>query len=386
MSLDALRGFDMFWIVGGEEIVHALYKAWPCGPLHFLNIQMDHKAWDGVTFYDLIFPLFIFIVGASLVFSVSRMIERIGKSAALKRIFFRSLILYLLGLFFYGGLAKGLDHVRWMGVLQRIALCYFFAGLIFCMFRLRAMITISVSLLVGYWALTSFVPIRNFNLDKRHLQTLNLKPDSPETLARFLATTNRVRGRFEDGLTLSQHIDFQCLPGFKWDGAYDPEGFLSTLPAIATCLLGVFTGLLLRNASLPDQKKVLLLVGAGVAGVGLGFLWGLQFPVIKKIWTSSYVLVAGGYACLFLAAFHQVIEIWGWRKWCAPFVWIGMNPITIYLAFNLVPLDEFAERIIGGPVKQALGSWGKLAITVLLVAMMFAFVRFLYKRQIFLRL
>src|SRR5438876_7720642 len=105
MSLDALRGFDMFWIVGGEEIVHALYKAWPCGPLRFLNIQMDHKAWAGVTFYVLIFPLFVFIVGAFLVFSIPRIIERNGKAAALKRISLCTLLLNPLGLFFYGALA-----------------------------------------------------------------------------------------------------------------------------------------------------------------------------------------------------------------------------------------------------------------------------------------
>jgi len=155
---------------------------------------------------------------------------------------------------------------------------------------------------------------------------------------------------------------------------------------VATCLLGVLAGLLLRNARVPDQRKVLILAAADIAGVGLGFLWGQQFPVIKKIWSSSYVLVAGGYACLFLAAFYQIVEVWRWRKWCIPFVWIGMNPITIYLVFNLVQFDELAERLIGGPIKQALGSGGILAINILVVAMMFAFVRFLYKRQIFLRL
>ena len=111
-------------------------------PTRFWESQMDHKPWTGVAFYDLIFPLFVFIVGASLVFSVSRMIERDGKAAALKRIFVRSLLLYFLGLFFYDGLAKGIEHIRWMGVLQRIALAYFFAGLIFCFFRLRGMAVI----------------------------------------------------------------------------------------------------------------------------------------------------------------------------------------------------------------------------------------------------
>src|SRR2546427_12059086 len=140
MSLDALRGFDMFWIVGGEELVHGLYKAWPVGPVTVLEWQMDHKPWQGVGFYDMIFPLFVFIVGASLVFSVTRLIERGGKAGALKRVFMRSLLLFVLGLFFYGGLAKGVDHIRWMGVLQRIALAYFFASLIFSTFRLRGML------------------------------------------------------------------------------------------------------------------------------------------------------------------------------------------------------------------------------------------------------
>jgi len=386
MSLDALRGFDMFWIVGGEELVHKLDKAWPNGFTHLLHSQMDHKPWEGVAFYDLIFPLFVFIVGASLVFSVSRMIEREGKAAALKRIVFRSLALYVLGLFFYDGLAKGIDHIRWMGVLQRIALAYLFAGLIFCTFRLRGIVATCAALLLGYWALCCFVPIRDFNLETRHLESMGLKPNSPETRERFLATTQFVRGRFDDGLNLTQQIDFQYLPGRKWDGAYDPEGILSTLTAIATCLLGVFAGLLLKNANVPDQRKVFILLGAGLAGVILGSLWGLQFPVIKKIWTSSYVLVAAGYACLLLAVFYKMIEIRGWRKWCQPFVWIGMNPITLYLVFNLVPFEDFARRIVGGPVQQALGAGGELVIAAAVVAMVLALARFLYRRQIFLRL
>jgi predicted acyltransferase len=385
MSLDALRGFDMFWIVGGEELVHGLYKGWPNEVTGLLDRQMDHQPWGGVHFYDLIFPLFVFIVGASLVFSLSRLVEQHGRAAAFKRILVRSLLIYVFGLLVYGGISKGLDHVRWMGVLQRIALCYLFAGFIFCTFRLRGMIVICASLLLGYWALTALAPIRNFNLETKHLRSLGLEPTSPETRARFLSTMDLVHNRYDDGLNLPQHIDFLYLPGYKWDGAYDPEGFLSTLPAIATCLLGVFAGLLLKNADVPDQKKVVYLAAGGLAGVILGFLWGLEFPVIKKIWTSSYVLVAGGYSCLFLAAFYQMVEIWQWRKWCVPFVWIGMNPITIYLVFHLIPFDHYADLVAGGPVQQALGAWGQMGIALVVVALMFALVRFLYQRKLFLR-
>ena len=384
MSLDALRGFDMFWIVGGEELVHALYKAWPNGFTGLLERQMDHQPWEGVHFYDLIFPLFVFMVGTSLVFSLTRLLEQ-GRPVAFKRILIRSLLIYLFGLIVYGGLSEGIDHIRWMGVLQRIALCYLFTGFVFCTFRLRGMIAICALLLLGYWGLTALVPIRNFNLEKSHLEALHLGPDDSGTRIRYLSTTELVNNHFEDGLNLPQHIDFLYLRGHKWDGAYDPEGILSTMGAVGTCLLGVFAGWWLKNGNVSDQKKVICLAGAGAAGVALGFLWGLQFPVIKKIWTSSYVLVAGGYACLFLAAFYQIVEIWQWRRWCIPFVWIGMNPITIYLAFHLISFGHYAEMVAGGPVKSALGAWGQMGISIVIVAMMFALVRFLYQRKIFLR-
>jgi predicted acyltransferase len=386
MSLDALRGFDMFWIVGGEELVHGLYKAWPSGPLGLIHDQLNHKAWAGVAFYDLIFPLFVFIVGVSLVFSIRRMVEQDGMGRTIRRILVRSLVLYIFGLLVYGGISKGVDHIRWLGVLQRIAICYLCASLLFCAFRLKGLIVACASLLLVYWAQTSFVPIRDFNLETGHLKALQLEPESPETRMQFLATTNYVRGRFDDGLNLSQQIDFLHLPGRKWDGAYDPEGILSTLPAVATCLLGVFAGLLLKSASLSDQKKVLCLLAAGVGSILAGFLWGLQFPVIKKIWTSSYVLVAGGYSCLFLAAFYQMVEIWQWRKWCIPFLWIGMNPITIYLASNLLPIEDLASLFVGGPVKAALGPWSSFVVALTGMAMLLALVRFLYQRKIFLRL
>jgi predicted acyltransferase len=357
MSLDALRGFDMFWIVGAEEIVHALHKASPSGVVNFLTGQLTHKDWEGVAFYDLIFPLFVFIVGASLVFSLTKAIAESGKMAAVKRIFWRSLLLYLIGVFTYGGFAEGVERIRLLGVLQRIALCYFFAGLIFCTFRLRGMIVACVALLAGYWALMTFVPVPGVGA-----------------------------GNFQEGANLANYVDKQFLPLRKWDGDHDPEGLLSTLPAIATCLLGVFAGLLLKSKAMDEQKKVNWLVLAGIAGLALGFLWGLQFPVIKKIWTSSYVLVAAGYSCLFLAAFHQIIEIWNCRKWAMPFVWIGMNAITIYLAHNIIDFGKLADRLVGGPIKESFGNYGQVLVTIVVLAMTFLLVRFLYRRKLFLRL
>src|SRR6266849_3295796 len=130
MSIDALRGCDMFWIVGGEEIIHALHKISHTGFVNALAGQLTHKDWEGVAFYDLIFPLFVFIVGVSLVFSLSKTIAQYGPAAAFKRVLVRSALLYLIGIFYYGGIAEGIERVRLLGVLQRIALCYLFAGLI----------------------------------------------------------------------------------------------------------------------------------------------------------------------------------------------------------------------------------------------------------------
>jgi predicted acyltransferase len=167
---------------------------------------------------------------------------------------------------------------------------------------------------------------------------------------------------------------------------------LSTLPAIATCLFGVFAGLRLKNQAVADRRKAVFLLAFGATGVALGTLWGIQFPVIKKIWTSSYVLVAGGYSAMLLGGFYLVIDIWKWQRWCRPFVWLGMNSITLYLTAGL--LGEFtspAERLVGGDIKnffdaQVANGFGGLMIAIVGLLLAFGFARFLYRRNIFLRL
>jgi predicted acyltransferase len=357
MSIDALRGFDMFWIVGAEDIVAALHKVNHGPVVNFVATQLTHKEWEGVAFYDLIFPLFVFIVGVSLVFSLSRTIEQQGRATAYKRVIYRGVALYLLGLFYYGGFAEGIERIRLMGVLQRIAISYVCAGLLFCTFRVRGLIAACAALLVGYWALMTFVPIPEFGA-----------------------------GNFAEGKNLTNYIDKQYLPLRKWDGDHDPEGLLSNLPAIGTCLLGVFAGLLLKNRAVAPSRKVAYLLGAGAVSVVLGFAWGLQFPVIKKLWTSSYVLVAAGYSAIFLAIFYQLIEIWNYRKWAMPFVWIGMNAITIYMLHNLVNFSAIANRLVGGPIKSSFGQYGEVLVTAVVVAITFAIVHFLYRKKLFLRL
>ncbi len=159
MSLDALRGFDMFWIVGGDFLIRSLPKIHDSTITRALAGQMEHCEWAGFHFYDLIFPLFVFVVGAAIPFSLARLIERSGKGAAIKRIVIRSLILFLLGVFYMGGVANGFKNIYFAGVLHRIAVAYFFAALIFCFLQPHNIIALCVGLLVGYWALMTFVPV-----------------------------------------------------------------------------------------------------------------------------------------------------------------------------------------------------------------------------------
>ena len=156
-------------------------------------------------------------------------------------------------------------------------------------------------------------------------------------------------------------------------------------------MLAVFAGLLLRSTRIPDQKKVSYLLIAGATSVAVGFLWGTQFPVIKKIWTSSYVLVAGGYSAMLLGAFHQIIEVWGFQKWAQPFVWVGANALTIYLANNIIGFRDVASRFAGGSIQKFLNTSvtpgaGDLLLAAVAVCVGLALVRFLYKKKIFLRL
>ena len=400
MSLDALRGFDMFWIAAAEPLVAALGKIVQANGHHgpalsvvgFVAYELEHAEWQGFHFEDLIFPLFVFMAGISIVFSLRKTIQREGRAKAVARVLRRGILLYLLGIFYYGGFAEPWPHLRLMGVLQRIGLSYLFAGLIFCFCNLRAMIAIALSILLGYWALVMLVPIRDIQLQKEALAALAAKRGvDNDPVALFQNTTDRVKGKLDPGLNVPNHFDFQYLPGFKWDTYYDPEGFLSTFPAIVTCLLGVFAGMLLLDPSRNDQQKFVLLLAGGLGLVALGWAWGAEFPVIKKLWTSSYVLVAGGYSALLLAVFYLVVDMLKIQLWCRPFVWMGMNSITIYMAGNILGgFDKLASRFVGGDIaawfNQRLMGGGDLVGALMEMVLAFGLVHFLYRRKIFLRL
>lgn len=367
VSIDALRGFNIFWILGADGAILALAAMTrgkgsvldAIGSL--LETQMTHVAWEGFRFYDFIFPLFIFVTGVSIVLSMTRMVAREGKARAHGRVLRRFLLLDVMGLIYYGGVSQHWPDIRLLGVLQRIALCYLFAGLLFLNLDRRGLVAALVVLLGGYWMLMTFVPVPGVGA-----------------------------GSYAMDANLANWIDARYLPGRLWDGTRDPEGLLSTLPAIATCLLGVLAGLLMHDERLTPQQKSLRLVVMGVALLAGGYAWSLQFPIIKAIWTSSFVLVAAGYSAILLGAMHQVIDVWGFNRWPTIFVWLGANALTLYFINNIASFERFASRFVGGDVSALLDAvvtpgTGRFVAHALGVCFAIALAGFLYRRRIFLR-
>lgn len=358
LSVDVLRGFDMFWIIGGESLFSAIFILLG-GPFEkYLEPQMHHSQWEGFTFYDLIFPLFVFIVGMSVLFSLKKFVENNDYAGAYKRILKRFVILFVLGLIYNGGVKHGFFEMRTMGVLQRLALTYLFTSILYLHFNLRTLISVFVGILLAYWAFLTFVPAPGVG-----------------------------NPTLEYGINWVNWFDQQYLPFHLYKPLSDPEGILSTIPAIASSLLGLFTSMFLLDKSFEPKKKAYYFLGGGLIIVLLGYLWGIQFPIIKKLWTSSYVLVTGGYSIMLFGFFYLILDVYKWQKWSLPFVWIGMNPITIYMFYNLVRPRGIAERFVGNSEAFTVSDdWHKLFIMLITIAINILLLRFLYNKKIFIRI
>lgn len=370
MSLDLFRGATIaaMILVNDPGIEDAAF-----GPLR-------HSQWNGWTPTDLVFPFFIFIVGVSLVFSFAARRKR-GDSnfKLLRHTIQRGAIIFAIGLGLNAILLIFLPayyhSVRIPGVLQRIGVVYLIAAILYLYVGIRGRIVIGVLLLLGYWVLMRFVPVPGYGMPGRDVAFLH--PDG----------------------NLAAYLDRLLMSGHLYEGTRDPEGLLSTLPAIATALAGIFTGEWLRTANRP-KKKALVMFLFGAAGLLLGKLWNPWFPINKKLWTSSYVLFSAGFALVILAICYWVNDVKQRRgAWTKPFLIFGMNAITAYVIAWLMEVAEAAITVHAGGkeislqeliTRRLFASISNPAMASLIFALSFVIVSFLpvwwmYRKRVFLK-
>lgn len=359
-SLDALRGFDMFFIMGGEAVIIGLSVLFPNPFFDVLAKQMHHVSWDGFACYDMIFPLFLFIAGISFPFSLVKQREKHKPESSIYRnVIRRGLVLVVLGLIYNGLLNLDFASQRYGSVLGRIGLAWMFAALIFMNTRTVTRIGITVFILAGYWLLLAFVP----------------------------APDGNGAGCYTMEGCLVGYIDRLCMPGKLYLTIHDPEGLLSTVPAIATALLGMFTGEFIKRdkVTFTPGKKVLYLIIAGIVLVIIGKVWSIVFPLNKNLWTSSFVCFVGGWSILLFALFYYVIDVKNIRKWTFFFTVIGMNSITIYMAQRIFDFSYTSNFLFGGLTSLMPGNARLLVSSLGFVAVSWLFLYFLYRKNIFLK-
>jgi predicted acyltransferase len=361
-SLDVLRGFDMFWIVGGGGLLTALLALLATfgynRPTEWIAPQMHHVPWAGLAAWDLIFPVFVFISGATMPFAITSRLERGEKKRTIYwRLFRRMAFLLFFGATFGGLLDLNFANARYLSVLGLIGAAYFIAGVVVVNRGVRGQIAWAVGLLVGYWAAMNYIPVPGIG-----------------------------PGVITPGGCLTGYIDSHLMPGRLHAGVFDPEGTLCYLPAAAAALIGALAGRLLRAYPQSPYRNVAILLACGFALVGLGFAWNPYFPIIKAIWSSSFILAACGIGMILLGLFYMVIDVWRCRWLGFFFIPIGMNAITIYLGFNyFIDFHYTSNRIFGGIIRLTGQRYGSLASVVAVLAVEWALLYFLYRKKIFLR-
>jgi predicted acyltransferase len=363
LSIDALRGFDMFWILGAENLFAALFiiTGWPI--LAVFAEQMQHTAWHGFSAYDLIFPLFIFLSGVSLGIAakpLSNYSPEKAKSIVVSGIK-RLVLLISLGILYNHGWGSGIppsfDDIRYASVLGRIGIAWFAAAMLVWIVSEKTQWLIAGIILVGYWLLLSFVSIDGYGA-----------------------------GDFTPQGALNAWFDKNILPGMTYQNlAIDPEGLLSNLTSIVNALAGVFIGrYMMKNMSAPKK----LLTGLCIIGLlvlTFGYLWGIFFPINKTLWTSSFALVTIGYSTLLLTLFYWLVDVLRFTKWAKLFAVIGTNSIIVYLGSSIIDWQYTSKSIFGGFINIAPAGWQDFILFGGMVFLQWLVLYWLYRRDIFIK-
>jgi predicted acyltransferase len=356
LSLDALRGFDMFWITGGSYLIEVIAKYSGASWLNPIVEQMEHVPWNGFHFYDLIFPLFMFISGVAIPFAlVSKLEKNVPKYDLAKKAVTRGLILVLLGFIYNGVFRNGFENPRLPSVLGQIGLGYMFAALIVIYTKsFKSTLYWLGGILVGIGIIQLLVPVPGIGAGV-------LTPDG----------------------CINGYIDRMLVPGRLHGGVFDPEGLLCIVSAITVTLMGSVAGHFLRDKSTSDPEKIKTLSLNGVSAIALALLLSTFYPLIKACWTSSFNLLTGGIGFLLITLFYWIIDVKGWKKWSFFFRVIGMNSIFIYLFHGFVDVDKITNRFFGWTVLW--GNFGEIFYATSEIVMVWLLLYYMYKKGIFLR-
>jgi predicted acyltransferase len=357
LSLDALRGFDMFWIIGGDAFFRSLAEVTNWGWARAWAVQLEHAEWAGFHFYDLIFPLFMFISGVAIPLSLLAKAETAAdKRPIYVKLVKRALLLVLLG-FVYNHLTDlQFATQRYASVLGQIGLAYLFAALIMLKVRsLGGRLAAAAGILAGIAAVQLLVPV-------------------PGVGAGVLTPEGTING----------WIDRLLLPGRLYDKVFDPEGILCILSATSVTLMGGLAGLLLKSGKLGAYRKAVVLAAAGLGLTTLGYVLGGWYPIIKKAWTATFDIYAAGLSLILLALFYLVIDVVGRKKGSFVFRVIGLNSITIYLGSRMIDF-EFTSRFWFGGLARLAGAAGPLVLIAGTITVEWIVLYVLYKKNVFLR-
>jgi predicted acyltransferase len=358
-SIDALRGFDMLFIMGFAGFLAALCATMPCGFTDAIAGSMKHAEWNGLRHHDTIFPLFLFIAGMTYPFSYEKQLEKgTSRGRIYLKILKRTLILILLGVIYNGLFKLDFGNIRIASVLGRIGLAWGIAAILFINFGVTARIVIASVLLVGYGLVSALVGA----------------PDVPN------ADPLSMEGCF------AGYFDRMFLPGHLYEDTFDPEGLFSAFSAVVTAMLGMFTGEFIKRADISGNKKTIYMFIAAAILIGVGVAFSPVLPLNKKLWSSTFVLVVGGYSVAMYALFYYLIEVKNWQKWSECFQVIGLNSITIYMGMKIIDFKHISGFFLNGIASKCPDLIADVINGAGYVAICWLFLYFLYHKKVFLKI
>lgn len=329
---------------------------------------LRHADWNGITPTDYIFPMFLFIVGSSIALSLDKQKVRMNRSALVQKILWRSIKIYTVGIFLWLYPTFDLERIRWVGVLPRIAIVYGICAMLYVFTSLKTQLKIIVGILVGYTILMVYVPVPGLGIPDLSVPEKNW----------------------------ANYLDSLIIPGRMWKGTWDPEGFLSTFPAVVTGLLGIRAGSILQSKQEASQEQLVQLFLLGTLLLCVGDISQYIFPLNKSIWSSSFTLVTSGISCLGLAACIYLCDIKGWGQRLSIPKAFGMNAIFSYVLANLLYLFVYSDRLWGIGLDELymqyldVGLFSKkflsLSYALLYVVFIWMPTQYLYRRKIYIKL